>query len=97
MKQAIFTFSPDGGNHVYAFTPSGRIALYLLTAVLSLIGCIALALVQVYGWLTSIFLFVLTAPVEQMLRLGVGLLIVLLISIIVRVWTSSRAHVGVTV
>lgn len=92
MSQPILSFSPDGGQRVYTLTAS---LSWFALALLSIIGCCALALVKFSEIAMSLINFFLTASPESLLR------IVLLAVLVVAVtaffcWQKGAFHVGKT-
>ncbi len=91
MGQPILTFSPDGGQHVYAFT--GKL-VWFAWGMLAIIGCCALALVKVSEIAMSFANFILTASPESLARLV--LLAVLVVAVRAFFRWKGASHVGAT-
>lgn len=67
MSQPMFTFSPDGRS-VYAFSPGIGTLKTVLVVALSMLVCLALALVQLAQLATMAFTFLLTCPGPVLVR-----------------------------
>jgi len=91
MNQPILTFSPDGGQHVYAFT--GKL-IWFFWGILAIVGCCALALVKLYELAMGLVNFVLTANPDSLARIGVLLLVVVLLPFVVRAWKLLPTSIG---
>lgn len=92
MNQPILTFSPDGGQHVYAFT--GKL-IWFLWGLLAIVGCCALALVKAYELAMSLLNFVLTASPESLVRIAILVVLVVIVTTFFR-WQKGVHHVGAT-
>jgi hypothetical protein len=88
MNQPILTFSPDGGQHVYAFT--GKL-IWFFWGILAIVGCCALALVKAYELAAGLLNFVLTASPESLLRIAVLVVVVVIITAFFR-WQKGANH-----
>lgn len=69
-QQTLFMFSPDGGTRVFTFAPNGRAISFLIGAVLCVLVCISLALVELAHIAMSAINFLLTANGDTLTRLG---------------------------
>jgi hypothetical protein len=93
MNQPILTFSPDGGQHVYAFT--GKL-IWFAWGILAIVGCCSLAMVKAYELAMGLVNFVLTANLESLVRIAVLVVIGVGLIVFFRWQKGARHEAGTT-
>ena len=87
--QAVFSFSPDGGNTVYAFTPGRRSTALLLAGIGIVLLGLSLALVGAGVLVVTLLHFFLTASLESLTRLALPVLAACITALTYKVFRSA--------